>query len=121
MENWRPALPPVIGPRRMKKRPGTTMMPEKRKNQRRFPMMSSTRARLPAATGQERPSRELLFAQPVQARHAGPFVADHPAQDRPGHRDRGEHGAEHADDQDQRKAADRGRPEDVQDRRGDEG
>src|SRR5664280_1194398 len=100
MENWRPAFPPVIGPRMMKKRPGTTMRPEKRKNQRRFPIRSSTGAGLPTPAGEDRARLELLFAQPVQARDARPLVAHDPAQDRPRHRDRGEHRAEHADDQD---------------------
>src|SRR5664280_643825 len=104
----------------MKKRPGTTIRPEKRKNQRRFPMMSSTSARLTAATGDQRSGLELLLAESVEARRAGPVVADDPAQDRPRHGDRGEHRAEHTDDQDQREAPDRRRPEDVQDRGGDE-
>src|SRR5512140_4001753 len=105
----------------MKKMPGMTMMPEKRKNQRRFPMMSSTGARLPAAPGRQRSGHEPLFAEPVEARRAGPLVADYPAQDRPGQRDRGEHRAEHADDEDEREAADRGRPEEVEDGRRDQG
>ena len=45
---------------------------------------------------------------------------DDPAQHQPDERDRGEHRHEHADDQHQREAADRRRPEVEQDRRGDD-
>ena len=43
---WRPTFPPVIGPSRMKIRPGMVIRREKAKNQLRFPMTSNTRARL---------------------------------------------------------------------------
>ena len=44
--NWSPTLPPVMGPRRMKIRPGTVTARDSAKNQLRFPMMSNTPARL---------------------------------------------------------------------------
>jgi hypothetical protein len=40
--NWRPSFAPVSGVRRMKRRPGIVMIAEKRKYQRRLPMMSNT-------------------------------------------------------------------------------
>src|SRR5690242_12205928 len=63
---------------------------------------------------------ELLVAQTPQARPARPLLADEDTHDRPRDDDRAEHRRQYADDQDQREAADHGRPEGVEDRGGDE-
>src|SRR6516165_5163476 len=119
MVNWSPATP--VGVRRMKIRPGIVMMSERRENQRRFPMMSNTPARLAPSRWPHGPHRdELLVAQAPQRWSSCPFLADDPAQDRAGHDDRAEHRDEDAQDQDEGEAPDHGRAERVQDRRGDE-
>src|SRR6266550_1310176 len=121
MVNCSPSLPPVIGVRRMKIRPGMVTRPEMRKNQRRLPMMSNTRAGLSPDPRPTRPScDELLLAHPEQAGLPGPAPGDDPAQDRPRHDDRAEHRDEDAEDQDEGEAADRRGPEEIEDRRGDE-
>ena len=71
-------------------------------------MTSNTRARLAPDDGRVgAQGHELVVAQAVQGRLARPVLADDPAQDGPGHDDRAEHRDEHADDQDEREAADR--------------
>src|SRR5262245_66264999 len=104
----------------MKSSPGMVMMAEKRKYRRRFPMMSNTPSlaseRLPAGAA----GHELLVGHAVQPGLAGPVAGDDRPEDRPGHDDRAEHRDEHADDQDEGEAADHRRPEQVQDRRGDQ-
>src|SRR5439155_11613066 len=93
------------------------------KNQFRFPMMSNTRARLasePGPTGSPHARDELAGADAVEAGATRPATRHDGPQDRAGHDDRAEHGDEDAEDQDEGKAADRRRPEQVQDRRGDQ-
>src|SRR4029079_2940349 len=104
----------------MKRRSGIVMIAEKRKYQRRLPMMSNTLGlaseRRPAGAA----SDELLLGDAVEPGLAAPGAGDDHPEDAPGHDDRAEHRDEHADDQDEREAADHRRPEQVQDRRGDQ-
>src|SRR4051812_29235967 len=107
----------------MKISPGIVTRAERRKNQRRLPMMSNTRAGLsPEAAPSRRQARgdELLVADAVEVRSSRPVANDDPAQDRPRDDDRAEHRDKHAQDQDEGEATDRRRAEQVQDRRGDE-
>src|SRR3954471_18680991 len=101
MAYCRPTFPPVIGPSRMKIRPGIVIRREKAKNQFRLPMTSNTPAGLAgnvAAAG--RPGEELLLGHVEERRLPGPRLLDDDPEHRPRHHDRGEHRHEHADDQD---------------------
>src|SRR5690242_4886429 len=105
----------------MKMKPGIVISAEKRKNQRRRPMMSNTTAGLSSGGATtDRTGEEFLLRYAVVARLAGPVLTHDDTQDRAGDGDRGEHRDEHADDQDEREAADRRAAEPVQDRRRDE-
>src|SRR5664279_2112503 len=71
-------------------RPGIVSRPENRKNQRRLPMTSNTRARLASRAAGEA-AEELIVAHPEQRRTLEGRHPDDDPQDRPGHHDRGEH------------------------------
>src|SRR5690242_12925330 len=102
----------------MKIRPGIVTSSEIRKNQRRLPTMSNTRARLSEPSPRTRAGArdELLRAHAVEARFAQPALGDEGPQDRSGDDARAEHRDEDAQDQDEGEAADRRRAEEVQDR-----
>src|SRR3989304_3448697 len=106
MEKESRALPPEKGDRMLKMRPGIVIRPLKRKNQRRLPIRSNTRPRLPSVTPRRR-GRELVLAHAVEACTARPGAAHDPAQDAAADGDGREHGDQHADDQDEGEAADR--------------
>src|SRR5437764_15200023 len=100
----------------MKMKPGIVRRPEKRKNHRRRPMMSNTTAGLsPDRPAADRAGEEFLLGYAVVPRLARPVLAHHEPQDRARDGDGREHRDEHADDQDERAAADRGRAEPVHD------
>src|SRR3954463_16307007 len=98
---WSPTFPPVIGPSRMKIRPGMVIRRENAKNQFRLPMTSNTPAGLAreVAAGR-RAGEELLLGDVEERRLAGPRLLDDDPEHRPGHDDRREHRHQHADDQD---------------------
>src|SRR3954465_12670179 len=95
--NWSPARPPVTGPARIAIRPGMVIRSENAKNQFRFPMMSYTGARLTPERTSHRAGEELVLGDAVEARLACPRLGEHEAEQRPRHRDRGEHRDEDAD------------------------
>src|SRR5215212_4655612 len=103
----------------MKISPGIVTSAEIRKNQRRLPMMSNTRARLasqPRPAGQPRSRHKLLVAHSVQACLARPVPEHDRAEDRASDDDRAEHRDEDAEDQDEREATNRRRAEEIEDR-----
>src|SRR3954468_5026830 len=78
MAYWSPTLPPVIGPSRMKIRPGIVIRREKAKNQFRLPMTSNTPAGLSrevAAAGRWA-GEELLLGHVEERRLPGPRLLD---------------------------------------------
>src|SRR3989304_10329255 len=106
MEKESPALPPEKGGRMMRMRPGIVIRPLKRKNQRRLPIRSNTRPRLPRAAPRRR-GRELLLAHAVEAGTARPGAAHDPAQDAAASGVRREHRDQPAEDPDGGEAEDR--------------
>src|SRR3970282_712303 len=86
MEKESPALPPEKGVRMMKMRPGIVIRPLKRKNQRRLPIRSNTRPRLPrpAPARQRRMLRLTVMAvnietsTPMIRTRAKPRIVDDP-------------------------------------------
>src|SRR5262249_10574419 len=118
--NWRPTLSPLSGVRMMNSRPGIVISSENAKYQRRLPMMSNTLGLAAEGWPAGAARHELLVGHAVEPRLASPRPGHDEPEDRPGHDDRAEHRHEHADDQDEREAADHGRPEEVQDRRRDQ-
>src|SRR5258708_29863731 len=106
----------------MKMRPGIVTSAERRKYQRRLPMMSNTRSRLASQRRPpRRPGHELLLAHAVEGRLTRPVAADDDPQDRARDGDRTEHRDEDTDDEDEGEATDRRRAEEIEDRGGDEG
>src|SRR3990172_941305 len=101
-----------MGVRRMNRRPGIVRKREMAKYHLRFPTMSNTPAHLSPQRGPPaRPGDELGLGDAVQAGLSRPVLGDDDAQDRPGQRDRAEHGGEDADDEDEREALDDRRSE----------
>src|SRR5205085_2376186 len=109
-----------MGVNRMKMSPGIVISSEKAKNHLRLLIRSNTASlateRAPAGWS----GGELGIGHAVEAGLSGPILGHDDSQDAAGDRDRGEHRGQHADDQDERKALDDRRAEEVQDRGGDE-